>query len=164
MYGTIIEFNALADADRAGAKHQYLFGRMRFHGFILAAKAGIIIRGGCFKFSRTGIHHFKYRRNAVFITHSLNFFLRKPGQSGDDRIRKFHALCLPQQFRVKRLLLQGVFHFHNNRQLINEPVIYHRDIMYRIIVHAFSQCFSNYIDSLVIHFFHPIQQFFRRQR
>ena len=163
MYGTIIKFNALPDTDRARAKHQHLFRGARFHGFIFTAETGIIVRSRRFKFCSTGIHHLEYRCNAVLITHFPDFFFRPPSQPCDHRIGKFDAFRLLQKLNRKRLFLQGILHFHDHRQFVDEPVINLCNIMYFIIADALSQCLGNHIDSLVIHLLHPIQQFFHRQ-
>ena len=94
VYAAEIEFDSLADTDRAGTKDQYFLFVLCPLGLILASIAGVIIGGLGLKLRRTGIHHLVSSLNPFFLPHFLNLVLRNPRQSGNHRIRKFKPLGL----------------------------------------------------------------------
>ena len=94
MNGAIVKFNSLSNADGAGAKHQYFFGRICFGSFVFPSVYGIIVRRLCLKLSGTGVYHFIYGRNAVFIPHFFDFFFGSPRKLCNDAIRKFDTFRL----------------------------------------------------------------------
>ncbi len=66
MHGGIVELDALADADGAGAQHDYagllfLFLLQEFLGLVFLIVGGIEIRRLRLKLSRAGVHHFVHR-------------------------------------------------------------------------------------------------------
>ena len=160
MHGAIVEFDTLADTDRAGTQNENLFARIRFHGFIFPAVYGIIVRGARFKFCGAGIHHFIRGNDTVVITLLLNLFRRDSGKTADNRIRKFDPFRFSEKFRSERAFGKSLFHFHDNGYLINKPMIHHGDFMDRVIIDSLTDGFGYHIDSLVIHFFQTLFQFF----
>ena len=93
MYGAEVELDTLSDTDRAGTKYQYLFLRVCLYDFILAAKAGIIVRCGRFKFCRAGIYHLERCGDTVSVTHLFDVLFGFSGQFRDHFVRELDAFC-----------------------------------------------------------------------
>ena len=135
---TEVKLDPLADTDRAGTEDKHLLPPAGICGFILAAKAGIVVRRLRRKFSRARIHHLKRGHNVVVLTHLMNLLFVASCQSGDNIVRELDSLGFSQQIRRQRSLLKRLFHLHDNRQLIDKPDVDLRDRMDRLIGEAAS--------------------------
>ena len=171
--GAVVEFDSLPDADGAASQHQHLLradGTVRaqlaasgFLRLVFPAVYGIVIRGACRELGGAGIHHFVGCRDAVFQTQRFDLSLRHSGQAADHVVRKLQTLRLPQKLRGQRPLLQRRFHFHQNIQLVNKPLVHHGDLVDRLIIQPFPQGFRNHPDPLVVHLFQALLQILRGQ-
>ena len=150
MYGTVIEFNTLSYPYRSGAEYKYLFLRICLKCFGLRTIYRIIIRCSRFKFGSAGIDHLICRYNAVRDTHIMYLFFCLTRKPADDIVRELYPLGFLQKFRRKFLGLKPVFHFGKQLQLIYEPRIIHRYLMYLFFTETAAQCFSYHIYPLVI--------------
>ena len=171
--GAVVEFDSLPDADGAASQHQHLLradGTVRaqlaasgFLRLVFPAIYGIVIRGACRELGGTGIHHFVGGSDAVFQAQRFDLSLRHSGQTADHAVRELQTLRLPQKLRGQRPLLQRRFHFHQNIQLVDKPLVHHGDLVDRLIIQPFPQGFRNHPDPLVVHLFQALLQILRGQ-
>ncbi|MNJ41100.1 hypothetical protein D3C77_360110 [compost metagenome] len=66
MHGRVVEFNPLADPNRAGAEHKD-FLLLGLQNFILGLISRVIIRRGCFELRGARIYHFVYRPQIMLL-------------------------------------------------------------------------------------------------
>ena len=151
MYGTIVELDTLSDTDRTGTQYQDFLASGGLLGFALAAEYGVIIRSGSCELCGTGVYHLVNSLNAVVITHLLDLFLGLAGQSCDDVIRELDSLGFLQQIHCQGLCLQCMLHLGQNGDLVNEPQVDLCNVVDLFITDTLTDCFSDHIDSLVIH-------------
>ena len=93
MNRTEVELDTLTDTDRTGTENENLLLLSLSFCLILAAEAGIIVRGFSRKLSRAGIYHLEGSTDAVCMTHLLDLVFHETCESRDHIIREFNALC-----------------------------------------------------------------------
>ena len=151
MYGTIVELDTLSDTDRTGTQYQDFLASGGLLGFALAAEYGVIVRSRRCELCSTGVYHLVDSLNAVVIAHLLDLFLGLAGQSCDDVIRELDSLGFLQQIHCQGLCLQCMLHLGQNGDLVNEPQVDLGNVVDLFIADSLTDCFSDHIDSLVIH-------------
>ena len=93
MNRTEVELDTLTNADRSGTENENLLLLSLALCLILAAEAGVIVRGFSRKLGRAGIYHLEGSTDAVCMTHLLDLVFRETCESRDHMIREFNALC-----------------------------------------------------------------------
>ena len=171
MDGAVVEFDSLSDSDGAASQHQNFLRadgsigtNLAASGFlrlVFSAVYRVIIRRARLELCGAGIHHFVSCRDAVFQAQIFDLLLRHSGQAADHVVRELQTLRLAQKLRRERSFLQLLFHLHQNSELVNEPLVHHRDFMDCLIIQTFAQSLSDDPDSLVIHLFQTLLQFLR---
>ena len=156
MDRTEVKLNSLSNADWAGTQHQHLFAPAGLLRLVKTAEAGVIVGGlGC-KLSRTGIHHLINRADIIVVAQLFDFFLGNACKPCYDIVRILNSLGLSQKFHGQLLFsgshcLQGIFHLHQDSQLVNEPEINPGDVMDMLIGESAAQCLCNSPDAHIIH-------------
>ena len=112
MDGGVIEFHALADADRAGPQH-YDFLLIRNAGFVFLFVGGIKVGDIAFKFGSTGVNHFICRFDATLLSKAVNLRFRFVPQHADFFIGKAVFLGFPQCRDVILVAANLVFHCYD---------------------------------------------------
>ena len=128
VYSRIVEFHTLSDTNRSGAENND-FLTVCSEGFRFLFIGGIEIRCRTFKFRCTGIHHFIYRYDAVFLPQLIDGALLHSPLAGDIGIRK--AIFLQRTEYGKILWMCHHFFFQRNdiRKFIQEEHIDSRNFM-----------------------------------
>ena len=159
VHGAEVKLNALSNADGTGTQNQNLFAALCLLRLVEASKTGIIVRRLCRKLSRAGVNHLVSCADVIFIALFFDLFLGNAGQPCDHVVREldplglFEKLC--SQFRLSFThCLQGIFHLHKDRQLVDKPHIDLGNGVDLFIRNASAQRFRNPPDPHVIHLFH----------
>ena len=149
MDGAVVEFDALADADRAGAENDDALIAQRLD-FVFGGVAGIVVRRSRFKFGGAGVDHLEGRRNALFLTEGPYFVFRLAGKAGDDGIGHAVPFCQPDVVFRKALLLQGFFQVDNVLQFAEEPHVVARNIVNLFFAEAEAQSLGDDEEPFVV--------------
>ena len=128
--GSVVELDALSDADRAGAEHDDGFPvgivvLQKFQSLVFLVVGSVEIRSLRREFGGAGIHHFINREPGVGDL--------APGNSLDDLIQIAHAFGFQVQLVGQLSLGQLLFHLNQLYQLVEEPLVdlgYVVDIVY----------------------------------
>ena len=161
VYGAVIKFHTLSDPDGAGAQDHDLLAAVRFRqGFVLAVKDRVVIRCLCRKFRCTCIHGLKCRMDAKAIAQCLDVLFFFTGKSCDHVIRKFQTFCFAEQFFAQLFALQSGFHLGQDRDLVDEPVVHHRDPVDIFVRYALTYRLGDHKDPHIVHPLQPFEQLF----
>ena len=94
MYGTEVELDTLADADRAGTEDKDFLLACGLLHFVFAAVYGIIVRRLRRELRRARVHDLICSYNAVRMAHIVDLALGLSGQPGDHIVRELDPLRL----------------------------------------------------------------------
>ena len=158
MHGAVVEFHALADADRTAAQHDDLL-LVRDPHLVLLGVGGVIVRRCRFKLGGAGIHHLIGGDDAGGLTLLPDFLPGLAGQGRDGHIGKAALFSQPQQSCVQRSLLNFLFQLHNLDDLYQEPFVNHGLLMDLIYGAALAEIFSDGEEPFIILFADDGQQF-----
>ena len=174
MHGAIVKFNALPDADRSGAENQdllpvceLLFCLVLF--LLIIRVDRIIIWRLCRKLRRAGIDHLVDCGDAERGAARPHLLLVQPRQTRNRAVRVPAALGLEEQLLRQQLLclrlaaaidplcrdsapclLELCLDLHEMRDLVDEPLVDHRDLMNRAVRDALAQRLRDHPDALVV--------------
>ena len=136
---------------------------MGLRRLVLTSEHAVIVWRLCRELCRTGIYHLIGCYNAVGIAHFLNLILSLSGQTRDHVVRELNAFCLSQKLYGKFLLGKALLHLHKNRNLIDEPVVNHGNLMNFLIGNTTAQRFRDHPNSTVIYHMKLLHQLCLRQ-
>ena len=149
VYGAIVKFYALTNADRTGAQNYNLF-LITNYNLILSCIAGIVIRSCSFKFSSTSINHFVGRQNAISLAQVTNFHFSLAHNASNYAVCKTSLFCLTQQTRSKLMSSKSTLHLDDIANLVQEPLVNLGNAVNLFNSNTTTHSLSNYKDTLVI--------------
>ena len=132
MDRAVVELDALADADGAGAQHQHLPAVPPVvHGLVLPVIGGVVVGGGGVELGGAGVHLLKGRNNAVLLPQGLDLRLLHAAEGADIAVGKAHLLGSLQQVGVRNALagLQLLLHVDDALEAVQEPDIHLGDVI-----------------------------------
>ena len=119
VHGRVVEFDALADADRAGTEHDdLLFPADDRLVFFLVGRVEIGHVGG--EFAGAGVDHLVDREDVVLLAQTVHFVLRKAPQLTDVLVAETHALGSAERLDVHRVCADDVFELDDVLELLQE--------------------------------------------
>ena len=158
VYRTEVKFDALPDADRAGAEDEHLFPVAPAVGFIFPAVDRIVVRRCGGKFSGTGIHHLEYRADSVLQAKRSDLFLRHARKPADDAVRELQPLRFRQKLRRQLPHPERVLHTDEYGDLVDEPDVNTRNSRNLLMGHLAAHGFRDLPDPPVIHDFQVLPE------
>ena len=149
MDRAVVEFDTLADTDRAGAKDYYRAFALWLH-FVFCAIGGVVVRCVGFKFCRAGIYHLEIRVEIQFLLEVFHFFRCLFGEMGDGFIRHLDAFRCFQGFSGEAFLHETAFHENDVLDLVDEEEVDLGDAVDVFRIDAAAQSFGHHENSFVI--------------
>ena len=169
MDRTVVELDALTDADGAGAQHQHLpFLRAIIRpagpgGLVLLVVGGVVIGGLGLELGGAGVHHLEGRADAEGLPQGLDLLLLPAGEGGDPRVGEAHLLGPAQGVAVQMSVIQGVLHIHNVLEAVEEPQVVLGDLVDLLRREAPAQRLGHHKEALVVDVRQPLLDIFRVQ-
>ena len=149
MDGAVVEFDALADADGAGAEDHHRAFALGFH-FIFRAVGGVVVRSVGFKFSGAGIYHFEIGVESQFLFEIFHFLYRHFCKVGDGFIRHLDPFDRFQGVFGEAFLQEASFHFDNILDFIDEEEVDAGNAVDFFRFDAAAEGFGHHEDSFII--------------
>ena len=122
MDGAVVEFDALTDADRAGAEDDDRALALRLH-FVFCAVGGVVVRGVRFKFCRTGIDHLEVRMEIQFLLEVFDVFRGNFGEVCNGFVRHLDAFRRFQCLFGEAFLHEAAFHLDDVLDLVDKEEV-----------------------------------------
>ena len=158
VYGAVVKFYALTNADRTGAKH-YNFLSIAYGNFVFVFVGGIVVRSCSFKLCSAGIYNFICGQDVVFLTHCTNFKSILANKLTNYRVSKAHLFSLQQQCRCKLFVFEGCFHINNVGNFMEEPFIHFGNVINVINGYTTADSFCDNKEAFVVNTFNAFFNF-----
>ncbi len=129
--GAVVELDALADADGAGAQHQHLLAVAGLHSLVLPVVGGVVVGGLRVELGGAGVHHFEGGDDAVLLPQGLDLGLLHAAQGADIAVGEAHLLGPLQSVGGGHALapLQLVLHVNDPLEALQEPDVHLGDVV-----------------------------------
>lgn len=122
MDGAVVEFDALSDADRAGAEDNDGALALRLH-FVFCAVGGVVVWGVRFKFCRTGIDHLEVGMEIQFLLEVFDVFRSDFREVCDGFIWHLDAFRRFQCLFGEAFLHEAAFHLDDVLDLVDKEEV-----------------------------------------
>jgi hypothetical protein len=119
-HGAVVEFDALADADRARPDHEHLLGR-RGVCLVLLLVRRVEVGRRRIELGGAGVHHLVDRPQSPLVAQCAHLLGQPVGERADLRIAEAEALGLAQQAWRQVLGEQAPLHRHDAPEAFDEP-------------------------------------------
>jgi len=150
--GAVVELDALADADGAGAQHQHLLlAGAVVHRLVFSVIGGIVVGGLGVELGGAGVHHLEGGDDAVPLPQGLHLGLSHAAQGADVAVGEAHLLGALQGVHIGLALtgLQLVLHVDDPLEAVQEPDVHLGDVVDLLGGEAAAQGLGHHEEPLV---------------
>lgn len=150
MDGAVVEFNALADADRAGAEDDDGIAALRFD-FVFLSVGGIVVRRMGFKFRGACIDHLVVRMDIEFLLQASDRLFIFRNEMGNGAVRHLDALRIAERVFIEAFLAEPFFRHDDVLHLVQEEQVDLRDAVDFFRFDAAPQRFRDDEEAFIVH-------------
>ena len=129
VYRAVVELDALADADWAGAEHDDLAGVGHADFVLLCLEGRVVVRRGGLELGCTRIDHLVLRQDVHRLADRADLVLRLARDLGDRAVSEADVLRLEHEARRQGFFLELVLDGRDVLDLVEEPLVDLRDRM-----------------------------------
>ena len=151
MNRAVVELNALANADGAGAEDDDLAGIRDLDFIFLRLERRVVVRRSGFELSSARIDHLVLRQDVHRLARCADFVHRLARDFRNRAVGKADILSLKHQARRQGLALELVFKVGDVLDFVEEPIVNLRDVVDFVNRgHAAAQGFGDDKDAFIV--------------